>query len=157
MSDFSHLDGNHKLQMVDVSHKTDSVRTATAQGEILLDAAYEPAKNNQLKKGDLISIIKIAGIQSAKKTADLIPLCHQLNLSSVSISCDFNDLTKSLIVRSTVKTKADTGVEMEALTAVSVSLLTAYDMCKSVTKNLTIGNIKLLEKSGGKSGEYHAI
>lgn len=157
MSDFSHFDGNHKIQMVDVSHKTDTIRTATAQGEIFLDTAFEQAKINQLKKGDLISTIKIAGIQASKKTSELIPLCHQLNLASVFITCEFNDESKSLIVRSTVKTKAETGVEMEALTAVSVSLLTAYDMCKSVTKNLTIGNIRLIEKTGGKSGDYHAV
>lgn len=157
MSDFSHIDSNHNIQMVDVSFKTDSIRTATAHGEIFLDAAYQPAKDNQLKKGELISTVKIAGIQAAKKTSELIPLCHQLALSSVSVTCEFDDQKKSLLVISTVKTKAETGVEMEALTAVSVALLTAYDMCKSVTKDLTIGNIRLIEKTGGKSGDYHAV
>lgn len=154
MAGFSHFDDQNKVSMVDVSGKPVTSRTAIAEGLIFLKEAYEPAKANHLKKGDLISTATIAGIQAAKQTASLIPLCHQIPLSSVKLSFSWQDETSSLRVTATTRTDAQTGVEMEALTAVSVALLTVYDMVKAVCKTPEISGIRLLEKTGGKSGDF---
>ena len=140
--------------MVDVSGKEITSRVAVASGKIFLKSAYQKAKKNDLSKGDLLSTVKLSGIMAAKKTSELIPLCHQIPLSSVKIETVWNNKFKSLEIIATAKTNAQTGVEMEALTAVSVSLLTVYDMCKSIAKDMEIGNIQLQSKSGGKNGNY---
>ncbi|MCA0444938.1 MAG: cyclic pyranopterin monophosphate synthase MoaC [Bacteroidetes bacterium] len=154
MPDFSHFDDQNKVSMVDVSGKEVTSRTAVAEGRIYLKEAYEPAKSNHLKKGDLLSTATIAGIQAAKQTSALIPLCHQIPLSSVKLSFFWEDETASLHVTATTRTDAQTGVEMEALTAVSLALLTVYDMVKAVCKTPEISGIRLLEKTGGKSGDF---
>lgn len=154
MSKFTHLDENNQINMVDVSGKEITSRVAVASGKIFLKSAYQKAKKNDLSKGDLLSTVKLSGIMAAKKTSELIPLCHQIPLSSVKIETVWNNKFKSLEIIATAKTNAQTGVEMEALTAVSVSLLTVYDMCKSIAKDMEIGNIQLQSKSGGKNGNY---
>jgi len=154
MSKFTHLDSNNQVNMVDVSAKEITSRLAIASGKIFLKSAFSKAKRNVLLKGDLLSTTKLSGIMAAKKTSELIPLCHQIPLSSVKIETVWNTKFKSLEVIATVKTNAQTGVEMEALTAVSISLLTVYDMCKAIAKDLEIGEIQLLSKSGGKNGDY---
>ena len=152
---FTHIDKNGDANMVDVSKKDDTLREAIAQGSIILNEEIINAiVNNSNKKGDVLSTSKIAGIQAAKKTADIIPLAHNLNLTKIDIEF-FIDNEKNLInCKSLVKCFGKTGVEMEALTAVSVALLTIYDMCKSFSKNLSISKISLLEKTGGKSGNW---
>ena len=140
--------------MVDVTDKPDTHRTATASGLISMSAAtLDEAINRNTKKGDPIAIAELAGIMAAKKTSDIIPLCHPLALTSVKVKINPVDDTHLSVVAQ-VKTSAPTGVEMEALTAVSVAALTLYDMAKAVDKNMTITDIRLLEKTGGKSGPY---
>ena len=141
--------------MVDVSLKADTARVARASGAIVmshdtLDAIVE----NRMKKGDVLSAARLAGIMGAKRTADLIPLCHNISLTDVSIDIDVDDSLPGLRVTATAATVGSTGVEMEALTAVAVALLTVYDMAKSMDRGMTIGQIELLEKSGGKSGDW---
>jgi cyclic pyranopterin phosphate synthase len=141
--------------MVDVSKKADTARVAKASGAITmsretLDAIVE----NRMKKGDVLSAARLAGIMGAKRTAELIPLCHNIALTDVSIDIDVDDSLPGLRVTSTAATVGKTGVEMEALTAVAVALLTVYDMAKSMDRAMTIGQIELLEKSGGKSGDW---
>jgi molybdenum cofactor biosynthesis protein MoaC len=150
MSDFSHLDPRGDIKMVDVSDKVTTVRMAKAEGKIhLQQATIASIKDDFIPKGNVLTTAKLAGIQAAKKTSVLIPLCHQLNLSWVDI--EFGISARHISIKSTVKTKEATGVEMEALTAVSAAALTIYDMCKAVDKTMTIGEIKLVEKVGGKS------
>jgi len=141
--------------MVDVSGKADTARIARASGTIVmsretLDAIVE----NRMKKGDVLSAARLAGIMGAKRTADLIPLCHNIALTDVSIDIDVDDSLPGLRATATAATVGKTGVEMEALTAVAVTLLTVYDMAKSIDRGMTIGQIELLEKSGGKSGDW---
>lgn len=152
MNDLSHLDSSGQVRMVDISDKLLTTRTAIAEGKIFMLAnTISSIKNDELPKGNVLTAAKIAGIQAAKKTAELIPLCHPLNLLFVDI--EFAMQSDSILIRSTVKTKEATGVEMEALTAVAVSALTIYDMCKAVDNTMEIGPIKLIEKKGGKT-EY---
>jgi cyclic pyranopterin phosphate synthase len=142
--------------MADVSNKKETLRTAKAYGEVLLGkGAFKALKNNTLKKGDVLAVSKIAGIQAAKKTHGLIPLCHNIFISNIDINFKLKEKSFGIEIKSTVKTNAKTGVEMEALTAVSVAALTIYDMCKSVDKGITISKICLLSKTGGKSGDYY--
>jgi len=149
----SHYDENGNVSMVEVSEKSDTLRTASAQAFIeLSDKIIRLIKENGLKKGNPLEIARIAGIMAAKKTQDLIPLCHQLMLTKVDVQTELKDNGVQLI--SVVSCIGKTGVEMEALTAVSVAALTIYDMCKAVDKRMTIGNIGLLTKSGGKSGDF---
>ena len=151
-SKFSHLDSDGKARMVDVSKKVPTVRTAEAEGFITLDEnIITKIKENGVKKGDVFSVAKIAGINAAKKTWELIPLCHQLALTGIDIGFTILEEEKKVRVNSKVKTNYSTGVEMEALAAVSTSLLTIYDMCKALSKSMQIGPIYLLSKSGGKS------
>ncbi len=145
MNQFSHIDDQGKARMVDVGHKPIQERTAVAIGFIRLQ--HQPLKlirENQMKKGDVLTVAEIAGIQAAKKTADLIPLCHPLQITKVEVKAALED--EGVEVTATVKCNGQTGVEMEALTAVSVALLTVYDMCKAVDKEMVIENISLLEK-----------
>jgi cyclic pyranopterin monophosphate synthase len=155
MSKLTHLDDKGQARMVDVSAKDVTMRLATARGRITMTAeTLAMITEGRAKKGDVLSAARIAGIMAAKKTHELIPLCHPLLISGVSV--DFTPDTKAsaIEVEATVKVEGKTGVEMEALTAVSVACLTIYDMCKSADRAMRIGDIRLVEKSGGKSGQY---
>lgn len=155
MSNFSHLDENGRAKMVDVTEKPDTERTALASAEVLLtDEIFEKIKNNEVGKGDVLTVAKIAGIQAAKKTYELIPLCHNIFISKVDLSLELNEAKKSVVIKAEAKTVSKTGVEMEALTAVSVAALTVFDMCKAISKSMVITDIKVLSKTGGKSGDY---
>lgn len=151
----THFDASGQAHMVDVGAKSETHRIAVASGLItMLPATFELIRQGNSKKGDVLGIARIAAIQASKKTSDLIPLCHPIALTRVSVEFDLDASTCS--VRCTVKTETygKTGVEMEALTAVSAGLLTIYDMCKAVDRGMTISGIKLLEKHGGKSGDW---
>jgi len=151
----SHVNSSGEAKMVDISLKGETVREAVAKGSVMMQpATLEQVKNASLKKGDVLAVARIAGIMAAKKVPDFIPLCHMIPIDSITI--DF-DLTKAdcIGITSTVKSTGRTGVEMEALTAVTVAALTIYDMCKAVEKGMTITNIYLDTKTGGKSGMYH--
>jgi cyclic pyranopterin phosphate synthase len=153
MTDLTHLDSAGAARMVDVSAKRDTVRIARASGVISMSAeALAAIRDGASKKGDVIAVARIAGIMAAKKTSELIPLCHPLALSSVALEFEFDELR--VIVTATAKTTGPTGVEMEALTAVTVALLTVYDMAKAIDKAMVISGISLLTKTGGKSGDW---
>ena len=155
MEDFTHFNDKGQAFMVDVSEKKDTLREARAQGKIYMTReCYRLVRSGGMKKGDVLGVARIAGIMAAKKTSDLIPLCHILNLTKVEIDFELEEENSAIRVIATVKTKGVTGVEMEALTAVNISLLTIYDMCKAVDKSMRLADIYLLEKSGGKSGHY---
>lgn len=150
---FSHLDESGHAHMVDVGGKAVTRRRAVARGEVRMSPATSRAiAEGALPKGDVLAVARIAGIQAAKRTSDLIPLCHPLMLSTVSVDLSVADGV--VHIEATVETTGQTGVEMEALTACSVAALTLYDMCKSADKDMVIGNIALWHKSGGRSGEY---
>jgi cyclic pyranopterin phosphate synthase len=146
MKKLSHTDENGKANMVDVGHKKQQLRIAKASGIINLNSStINLIKENNIKKGDVLSVAEIAGIQGAKRTSELIPLCHPLQLTKVDVKTELID--KGVLVTSEVKCIGQTGVEMEALTAVNIALLTIYDMCKAVDKSMTISDIKLIEKT----------
>ncbi len=152
MNELSHFDEAGKIKMVDVSDKQTSVRRAVASGKVLLSSAtLETLKTQPTPKGDPLEIARVAGIMAAKKTSDLIPLCHQINLSKVNVTAEFTDYGIHLTAEAI--TNAQTGVEMEALTAVSVAALTIYDMCKAVQKDIVISGIRVESKTGGKTRE----
>jgi len=143
--------------MVDVGHKPESIRTAVATGKIEMQPeTLRLIQDGEHKKGDVIGVARIAGIMAAKKTADLIPLCHPIGLDKISVDFEVNEQENAVICRVLAKTHSQTGVEMEALTAVHIALLTIYDMCKAVDRSMTMSNIRLLEKSGGTSGDWKA-
>jgi cyclic pyranopterin phosphate synthase len=149
----THLNALGEAHMVDVSAKADTARTAIAQSQVELTPAIVAAiTDNSLPKGDLFATVRIAGIQAAKKCSDLIPLCHPLPLSKITVDIELQG--NSLVIRALCKTTGKTGVEMEALTAASVAALTVYDMCKGLDKGMIIRETKLLEKTGGKSGDW---
>ncbi|AUN13641.1 molybdenum cofactor biosynthesis protein C [[Clostridium] sordellii] len=151
--EFTHFNEYGKAKMVDVSEKNETKRVAIAKGSIKMNPkTIEMIKNNQMKKGDVLSVAQIGGITGAKKTWDIIPMCHNIFLTGSDIK--FNILEDEIEVEATVSTVGKTGVEMEALTAASVAMLTIYDMCKAVDKEMVIGNIRVMKKIGGKSGEY---
>ena len=155
MSELTHFNQAGRGRMVDVSDKEISTRIAIASGEIhMLPNTLQHIQQGKLKKGDVLAIADVAAIMGAKKTPDLIPMCHPLMLSGIDVS--FSELTEAcgLKVEVSVKCKGETGVEMEALTAVSAALLTIYDMCKAVDKGMRLTNIQLEEKTGGKSGDF---
>jgi len=153
----THLDETGAAHMVDVSAKAITERTAVAEGVVTMQAAtLELIRSGTAAKGDVIATARIAGIMAAKKTHELIPLCHPIMLSKVTIEIDFDDQLPGLRIRATTKVAERTGVEMEALTAVSVACLTIYDMAKAVDRGMTIGQIRLIEKTGGRSGNWHA-
>jgi cyclic pyranopterin phosphate synthase len=157
MSEFTHFDHKGDARMVDVSAKAETERVAVAGGRIVMEkATLEKIMGGTMSKGDVLSVARLAGIMGAKRTPDLIPLCHPLNLSSVAVELTCDPDTSSVEIMATTKIAGRTGVEMEALTAVAVAALTVYDMCKSVDRGMRIGDIKLLHKSGGKSGTYEA-
>ncbi|MCL4386360.1 MAG: cyclic pyranopterin monophosphate synthase MoaC [Actinobacteria bacterium] len=152
MKKFTHFDNNGKVKMVDVSKKEDTFRTAKARGYIILNSQIiKKIKENKIQKGDALAVAKIAGINAAKKTSDLIPLCHQIKLTGINLDFEISESENKIIAVSTIKGYDKTGVEMEALTAVVLSLVTIYDMCKAVSKKMIIGGIELIKKTGGKS------
>jgi cyclic pyranopterin phosphate synthase len=151
----SHLDNAGAARMVDVGHKDDTERVAVAGGEVKMRSeTLRRIREGALKKGDVLTIARIAGIMAAKRTAELIPLCHPLPLTHIDVSLSLDDAAERVIIRATARTVGKTGVEMEALTAASVAALTIYDMAKAVDREMTIQNVRLLEKHGGKSGDY---
>ncbi len=155
MPDFTHLDEKGRVRMVDVTAKAETVRIAKAQGVVLMNRdTFEKIRTQAVKKGNVLETARIAGIMAAKKTPHLIPLCHPLNLTHVQIDFFFETSKSALRIEAVVRLSGLTGVEMEALTAVSVAALTIYDMCKSYDKTMTLTDIFLLEKSGGKSGTF---
>jgi cyclic pyranopterin phosphate synthase len=155
MADLTHLNADGGAHMVDVSAKADTAREAVAEGRISMSAeALASIRAGNMKKGDVLGTARIAGILAAKKTSDLIPLCHPLMLSKISV--EFSYETSAIRVEARVRLNGPTGVEMEALTAVSVTLLTLYDMAKALDKSMMISDIRLLSKTGGKSGDYRA-
>ena len=155
MAELTHFDSEGKAQMVDVGGKQDTVREALAAGWIQLSAeGFKKVKEGTLSKGDVLGVARIAGIMAAKKVDELIPLCHPLLINKINIEFSLREKDLSIDIEAVVGISGKTGVEMEALTAVSVAALTIYDMCKAVDKNMTIGDIRLLKKSGGKSGVY---
>lgn len=157
MSKLSHLDDKGQARMVDVSDKAVTARTATAEGFVAMKAeTLALIKSGDTKKGDVLATARIAGIMAAKKTHELIPLCHPLALSKVTVDITPDKKLPGCRVRATVKVKGPTGVEMEALTAVSVACLTIYDMVKAVERSARIDAIRLIEKKGGKSGHFRA-
>ena len=151
----SHLDKQGKARMVDVSEKTPTEREAVAKGSVSMKpATIKLIKDGAVPKGDVIAAARIAGIMAAKKTAELIPLCHPLAITSVTVDMTIHEKKSRMDIVAKVKTVGQTGVEMEALTAVSVAALTVYDMCKAVDKEMTISSVMLMEKRGGRSGEF---
>ncbi len=155
MSEFTHFDESGNAIMVDVTDKNDTVREAVAMGSIKLSKeCYDKVKAGEMSKGDVLSVARIAGIMGAKKTSDLIPLCHILNITKVKIDFNTDDDNTTITVLCTAKTTGKTGVEMEALTGAGISLLTIYDMCKAIDKGMVISEIKLMKKTGGKSGTW---
>jgi cyclic pyranopterin phosphate synthase len=153
--EFTHFDAAGNARMVDVSTKDMTKRVATAVGSITLSSeAYAMVRAGTVAKGDVLGVARIAGIMAAKKVDQLVPLCHPLAISGVDIYFDFNDKGSTIEIRATVSITGKTGVEMEALTAVSVAALTIYDMCKAVDKTMLISGIRLTSKSGGKSGDF---
>jgi molybdenum cofactor biosynthesis protein MoaC len=148
----THIDSTGKVKMVDISNKNESLRTAVASGWILLNKEIiSKVKKNEIHKGDVLTTAKIAGINAAKKNWELIPLCHQIKLTSIEVNFQIEENTNKIISTAIISGYDRTGVEMEALAAVSISLLTIYDMCKALSKNMIISNIELIKKSGGKS------
>lgn len=155
MSEFSHLDSQGKVRMVDVSDKPVTLREAVAQGRIAMKTeTFELIRSQKVKKGNVLETARVAGIMAAKNTSALIPMCHPLAISHARVDFFPEDETHSFRIEATVRLAGQTGVEMEALTAVSVAALTMYDMCKSHDRAMTISDICLLEKSGGKSGTF---
>lgn len=153
MKKLSHFDEKGKIKMVDVSQKETTARSASASAMVFLSPATLEILTTQTNpKGNPLEIARIAGIMAAKKTAELIPLCHQINLSKVDVQCEIT--SEGIRIQAEVKTLSQTGVEMEALTAVSVAALTIYDMCKAVQKDIVISEIRLEAKTGGRGGEY---
>jgi cyclic pyranopterin phosphate synthase len=153
----SHLDARGAASMVDVSGKSATTRRALAEGRITMSAAaFAAVRDAQLAKGDVLGTARIAGVMAAKRTAELIPLCHPLALSDVQVRFSLEPAARAIRCEAEVRTTGPTGVEMEALTAVSVALLTVYDMAKSADKAMVIGAVRLLEKDGGKSGAWRA-
>ncbi len=156
-SPLTHFDAAGQAHMVDVSAKGETHRVARATGEIRMQAAtLALIRSGQARKGDVLGVARIAAIQGAKRTADLIPLCHPLPITRVAVDFELDDAQSSVRCTAQVETLGRTGVEMEALTAVQVGLLTIYDMCKAADRGMVMGGIRVLEKRGGKSGEWVA-
>ena len=150
----THLDEAGRARMVDVGSKPDTHRVAVAKGEIRMEReTLELIRAGQIKKGDVLTVAQIAGISASKRTADLIPLCHSLPLTQVEVDLELDDALPGVVITAIARTVAKTGVEMEALTAVSIAALTVYDMAKAVEKGMRIQNIRLVEKRGGRSGD----
>ena len=157
MSDLTHFDERGNARMVDVGDKDVTERVATAKASVVMEpATLKLIRDKKAAKGDVLAVAQLAGIMAAKKTPDLIPLCHPLALSSVQVTLTLDEKRNAVDIEATCKLKGKTGVEMEALTAASVAALTVYDMCKAVDRGMVIGPVKLIHKAGGKSGEWKA-
>ena len=157
MADFTHIVADGNARMVDVGEKSATVRSATAKGSVLMASdTLQKITDGGFKKGDVLSVAQLAGIMGAKRTPDLIPLCHPLMLTSVKVQLTPDPARNAVDIEATCKLTGQTGVEMEALTAVSVAALTVYDMCKAVDKAMHITDVRLVHKAGGKSGEFKA-
>jgi cyclic pyranopterin phosphate synthase len=155
MTKLSHIDEKGKARMVDVTTKKETVREAVAQGKVLMNpSTVALIESGGIAKGDVFAVAKVAGIMAAKRTSDLIPMCHPLFLTGVDIQFTVHSDEGEIVITATVKTVGKTGVEMEAMTAISVAGLTIYDMCKAADKSIIIADIKLLSKKGGKSGTF---
>ena len=155
MNKLTHFDDDGKAVMVDITEKNVTERTAVATGKIVMNKeTLEAVKKGNIKKGDVLGTARIAAIMAAKQTQSLIPMCHNILLTNAKIEFSFDDDGNKIFIKSTVKTTGKTGVEMEALTMVSIAGLTIYDMCKSMDKFMVIGEITLVEKHGGKSGDW---
>jgi cyclic pyranopterin phosphate synthase len=155
MNKLTHFDKSGRSKMVDVTDKSDTVREAVAQATVTMQKeTLRRIMDRQIEKGDVLGVAQTAGIMAAKKTAELIPMCHPLNITSVEMEFLPHEAASQIKVRAHVKITGKTGVEMEALVAVSVASLTIYDMCKAIDRGITISDIKLIKKSGGKSGLY---
>ena len=157
MADLTHFDDNGNAHMVDISDKQNSFRTAKADCAVQMSLeTLKMISDGSAKKGDVLNVARIAGIQGAKKTSELIPLCHPISLTKINLDLNLNDKIPGIEIISTVKTTGPTGVEMEALTAASISALTVYDMVKSLDKSIIIKDLRLIFKDGGKSGLYES-
>lgn len=155
MNKFTHFDEHGDARMVDVGAKQESERRAVAEGSIRMSPeTLGQVASNQNKKGDVLSVAQLAGIMAAKRTADLVPLCHPLSLTHVSVELECQSENSAVYCRAVAETKDRTGVEMEALNAVQVALLTVYDMCKAIDRGMVIEQVQLVEKSGGRSGHW---
>jgi cyclic pyranopterin phosphate synthase len=157
MSEFTHFNDQGHAKMVDITSKNDTLRTAVAKSSIEVSKEiYQKIIDSEMEKGDVLAVAQVAGIMAAKKTPDIIPMCHPIPIKGVNISFSWNQKGDNyeLLIEGEVKTKGSTGVEMEALTAVSACALTVYDMCKAVDKGMVIGPTFLMKKTGGKSGDY---
>jgi len=156
MTEFTHIDQDGRVRMVDVSDKAPTLRIAVAGGTVFMKPeTFEKIRHQQnIKKGNVLETARIAGIMAAKKTSELIPMCHPLNITHAQVDFFPDDTDNSIRIEATVRIIGQTGVEMEALTAVSIAALTIYDMCKSYDREMTISDISVLEKSGGKSGRF---
>jgi len=153
--ELTHFNDEGRARMVDVSEKAETLREATAGGTVRLNAeTFSLVAGGKIKKGDVLAVAQVAGIMAAKRNAELIPMCHPLALTGADISFKLDPGTHTIEISATIRCKGETGVEMEALTAVSVAALTIYDMCKAVQRDITITDIRLLCKSGGKSGTF---
>jgi cyclic pyranopterin monophosphate synthase len=156
MSKLTHFDDEGAARMVDISDKTETLREALAEGHVLMmPETLTLILGQKIAKGDVFGVARIAGIMAAKKTADLIPLCHPLSLSSIDIAFEPDKASSCVTIRASVRSTGKTGVEMEALTAVAVASLTIYDMCKAVDRAMTVTHIRLMKKTGGKSGSFN--
>jgi len=155
MSSFTHIDDQGRVRMVDVTDKKPTVRTAAASGSVYMKPeTLAMIQNQAVKKGNVLETARIAGIMAAKKTSELIPMCHPLKLTHVQVDFEADEANHAIGIKAAVRTIDQTGVEMEALTAVSAAALTIYDMCKSYDREMTISGIRLVEKTGGKSGTF---
>ena len=155
MADFSHFNEKGRARMVDVSEKSETNRTAVAAGRVLVnEETFRLIKTGGMKKGDVLTVAQVAGIMGAKRTPDLIPMCHPVAVDGIDLHLSLNEADLAVEITAEVRCDGRTGVEMEALTAVSVAALTVYDMCKAVQKDMVISDIRLLKKTGGKSGEF---
>ncbi|MFE8703976.1 cyclic pyranopterin monophosphate synthase MoaC [Cytobacillus sp. FJAT-54145] len=157
MGEFTHFNNEGRAKMVDVSDKVETVRTAIANSSITVNKEiYDRITNNEMKKGDVLAVAQVAGIMACKKTSEIIPMCHPIPLTGIDISFTWEQEEDqyTLFIAASVKTKGNTGVEMEALTAASACALTVYDMCKAVDKGMVIGKTYLVEKTGGKNGDF---
>ena len=157
MADFSHIDADGNAIMVDITEKGITERTATAKGSVLMQPeTMAMIINGGVKKGDVLSVAQLAGIMGAKKTPDIIPLCHPIKLTSVTVDFVCDPKRNAVDISATCKLCGQTGVEMEALTAVSIAALTVYDMCKAVDRGMRLTDIRLVQKAGGKSGTFES-
>ena len=155
MADFTHFNEQGRAKMVDVGEKPVTVRTAVAAGRVLVNrTTFDLIKNGGMKKGDVLTVAQIAGVMGAKRTPDLIPMCHPILIDGIDLELSLDEERLSVEIRASVSCGGRTGVEMEALTAVSTAALTVYDMCKAVQKDMVIGSIRLISKSGGIHGDY---